>query len=314
MSLYPLLLEPALHTRVWGGRRLQTQLNKTLPTDEPYGESWELHDTAKIVNGEHTGKTIGELLSEYGTDLIGEHSDPAQGFPLLAKFLDAAEWLSIQVHPNNQQALELEGESRGKTEAWVILTADPGSRLVIGVRQGTDRDMIEQAIRDNSLEDLLVYVNVKPGDVLYIAAGTIHAIGGGILLYEIQQSSDITYRFYDWGRMGLDGKPRPLHVEKSLKVSNIATLPHVAHPIGDGEPIVAGEYFTTYRHTLNGNSLNLDTEGQFFHALTCIAGEVEAVTGSMTVPMHTGQTILIPTKLGTYSLHGSGQVLRSQQK
>lgn len=311
MTLYPLLLESTLHVKVWGGRRLETYLHKSLPTGETYGESWELHDTSKITNGEYAGRTLGEVLAECGTDLVGAHNDPSQGFPLLAKFLDAADWLSIQVHPNDEQAGALEGEPRGKTEAWIILEADPASRLVIGVKPGTDHDMIADAIRENRMEDLLVYSNVKPGDVLYIAAGTVHAIGPGILLYEIQQSSDTTYRFYDWGRTGTN---RPLHVEKSLKVSNLETLPHVDHPIGDGVPMVAGEYFTTYRHTLNGDTLELDTGGRLFHALTCIVGAIDIITETMTVPLTTGQTALIPAALGTYSLHGSGQILRSQQK
>src|SRR5262245_4247873 len=136
MTLYPLLMQPALHTKPWGGRRLETVLHKSLPTDEPYGESWELHDTATIANGSLAGRTLGDVLPEYGNDLVGSDNNPSVGFPLLAKFLDAAEWLSIQVHPNDEQASELESEPRGKSEAWYILAADAGAQLIMGVQSG----------------------------------------------------------------------------------------------------------------------------------------------------------------------------------
>lgn len=312
--MYPLLLKPALHTRVWGGRKLATVLSKDLPTDEPYGESWELHDTSVVLNGPHAGRTISDLLRQYGADLIGPFSPPSEGFPLLAKILDAADWLSIQVHPNNDQARELEGEPRGKTEAWVLIAADAGARLVIGVQPGTTRDAMAEAIRENRLEPMLVYQDVKPWDVLYVRAGTIHAIGPGVMIYEIQQSSDTTYRLYDWGRMGLDGKPRPLHVEKGVKVSNIETVPVMSHAEpSNTTPIIAGEFFTTYLYALDGNTLNLDTEGKFFHAFTVAEGRFEFSGGGEIVAAESGQTVLIPAALGAYTLSGRGKVLNSLQ-
>lgn len=318
MNLYPLLLEPTLHVKVWGGRRLQTVMNKALPTDEPYGEAWELHDTAKVVNGNLAGKTLADLLTEYGTALIGEKNDPSEGFPLLAKLLDAEDWLSVQVHPNDEQARELEGDPRGKTEAWIILGAEPESQLVIGVQPNTSREAVGEAIRENRLEDLLVYQNVKAGDVLFIAAGTIHAIGPGIVLYEIQQSSDVTYRLYDWGRMGLDGKPRPLHIEKSLKVSTVESLPKLVSTPDDARAtvnLIRGEYFTTDLHRLNDPSekIGLDTLGQYFHILTCIEGEVQVIYGDMVVVMQKGRTVLIPASLGHCQLSGAGRLLKSMQ-
>ncbi len=318
MTLYPLRLQPALHVKVWGGRRLHTVLGKALPTDEPYGESWELHDTATVADGPLTGRTLGDLLREYGTDLIGTGNDPADGFPLLAKLIDASEWLSVQVHPNDQQARELEGEPRGKTEAWYVLAAEPGARLVIGVQPGTPAAVLARAIHDGRLHNLLVYAEVGVGDVLFTPAGTIHALGPGLLIYEIQQSSDTTYRLYDWGRVGLDGQPRPLHIEKGLAVANLETLPVIrrtgdsALPVVD---IVQCSYFHTLLHQLNprnGARVALDTRGRF-HALTCIEGTATVEAGGVRVELAAGQTALVPACIGAYTLSGTARVLRAFQ-
>lgn len=319
MSLYPLLMSPALHTKVWGGRKLQTVLNKPLPTDEPYGESWELHDTATVANGPLAGKTLGELVRQYGHALIGPHNSPDKGFPLLAKFLDAQDWLSVQVHPNDEQARELEGDPRGKTEAWYVLAADTGARLVKAVKPGTTREQMAQAIREDRLEDLLVYAEVKPGDVLLNNAGTIHALGTGIMIYEIQQSSDVTYRLYDWGRMDLTGKPRALHIEKGVAVSNLEVVPEIKHTGNNRMPlvdIVQCPYFGTLLHQLNprnGQQIILDTKGVQFHILSCIEGQAMIVAGEHQVEMKLGQTVLIPANQGEYTITGSARVLRAFQ-
>src|SRR5690348_17024152 len=161
--LYPLLLDPSLHVKVWGGRKLETVMHKHLPTAEPYGESWEMHDSAKVVNGDLAGRTIGDLVQAYGTDLIGVGNDPKAGMPLLVKILDANDWLSVQVHPNDEQASQLEGEPRGKTEAWYILAADDKAKLVIGVAPDARREDVAEAIRNNTLESMLVYEPVEAG-------------------------------------------------------------------------------------------------------------------------------------------------------
>jgi mannose-6-phosphate isomerase len=239
--------------------------------------------------------------------------------PLLAKLLDATDWLSVQVHPNDRQAQQLDGEPRGKTEAWYVIAAQPGVKLVIGVHPGTTPAEIAQAIRSSSLERLLVYAEVTAGDVLYIPAGTIHALGPGILIYEIQQSSDLTYRLYDWGRLGLDGKPRALHVEKSIAVANTETLPSIRHTGGSTAAeveIVDGEYFRTVLHQLNAandDSVDLNTGKQAFHILTCIEGALTVQHDEMLVSLGIGQTALVPAALGRYTLRGSGKVLRSWQ-
>ncbi len=305
---YPLLLEPTLHVKVWGGRKLGSELGKTLPEDAPYGESWELHDTSTVRNGTYAGKTLADLIKEYGTDFIGEGFDPSEGLPLLVKLLDATQWLSVQVHPDDEQAKELEGDPRGKTEAWIILATEPDAKLVIGMTPGTSQQAMADAIREGTVEDMLEYATVQPGDVLYMPANTVHAIGPGIVLYEVQQSSNVTYRLYDWGRMGLDGKPRELHIEKGVQVSNLETLPDVAHP--DGEMMVDGTFFQTKRHVVDEDSLSFSTDGTF-HSLTCIAGTIQIEHPVETIELSVGQTAMLPALAGDYTVSGTGVVLRS---
>jgi mannose-6-phosphate isomerase len=306
--LYPLLLTPSLHVKVWGGRKLASEMGKPLIEDAPYGEAWELHDSSVVANGALAGKTLRELTDIYRTTLLGEVHDPAEGLPLLIKLLDASDWLSVQVHPNDEQARELEAEPRGKTEAWIILATEPNAELVIGVKSGSSRKAMAQAIVDGTLEEMLVYAKVQPGDVLYMPANTIHAIGPGILLYEVQQSSDVTYRLYDWNRMGLDGKPREMHIEKGVKVSNVDALPTVSHPTG--ELMVDGEYFQTKRHRLNGDTLHLKSAGHF-QAITCIEGLITILHPVENLTLSKGQTGFIAASLGDYTLSGEGVVLRS---
>lgn len=308
VNLYPMLMTPSLHTKVWGGRRLETELGKMLPGDSPYGESWELHDTSTIANGTFAGRKLSDLIAEYGAAIIGTGFDTSEGMPLLVKLLDANDWLSVQVHPNDQQARELEDYPRGKTEAWIILESEADAQLVIGVEPGTDREKMAQAIKDGELEDLLEYENVKPGDVLYLRANTVHAIGPGILLYEVQQSCDITYRLYDWGRVGLDGRPRELHIDKGVQVSNVDFLPDVTHP--EDELLVDGEFFRTWRYALTGDARTIETNGRF-HSITCLDGEITVTGAGSSVAVPRGQTALVPAALPDYTLTGAGTVFVS---
>ncbi|NWF68035.1 MAG: class I mannose-6-phosphate isomerase [Chloroflexi bacterium] len=331
MPLYPLLLEPTLHVRVWGGRRLESQLGKKLPDTQPYGEAWEVHDSATVINGEFAGRTLGDLLQAFKADLIGAHNDPAHGIPLLVKILDAAHWLSVQVHPNDEQAQTYEGQPRGKTEAWVVLDAERENghapQLVLGVKPGTTRTMLAHASRSNTLENLLVYAHVRRGDVLFIPAGNVHALGPGLLIYEVQQSSDTTYRLYDWGRLGLDGQPRTLHIDKAAQVANVETLPLVEHyaDVDKTTEIVRSPYFTTALLYLEAGQplqffMHRDAPARHFHALTCIEGTfaVQALSlaadGPITdsrrflgprtpaVTVAYGQTVLIPACFDAYRL------------
>ena len=311
-DLYPLKLKPSLHVKVWGGRRLAAKMGKSLPTDAPYGEAWEMHDSSIVVNGALQGMTLGDLLADYGSALIGGAGDPSDGFPLLAKIIDAQDWLSVQVHPDDIQARQLEGEPRGKTEAWVVLAADEGAQLIIGLRPGASRKEVAAAIRGGRLESCLVYADVRADDVLYLPANTVHALGPGLLIYEIQQSSDITYRLYDWGRMGLDGKPRELHIEKGLQVSNLASTPAISR--ASAGLIVDGDYFRVWRHHLNAESLEIATAGGF-QSLTCIAGSLRIeAAGHEAVILDKGQTALIPACIADFAIAGRGVALRSCEK
>lgn len=312
IALHPLKLEPSLHIKVWAGSRLQTHLNKPQPSNAPYGESWELHDTSIVSDGPLAGKSLRELTTACGAALIGNGNDPQDGFPLLAKFIDADQWLSVQVHPNDEQALELEREPRGKTEAWIVAHADEGARLVIGVQPGASRRDIAAAISENRLENYLRYATVRAGDVLIIPANTVHALGPGLLVYEIQQSSDTTYRLYDWGRVGLDGRPRQLHIDKGLQVANLDYAPDIRRPSKD--LIVDGEYFITWRHALANDELNLETGG-VFQALTCLEGQIRAAAADHEpITLAKGETGLIPACFEEFTLSGVGTVLRSCQR
>ncbi|MCU0466245.1 MAG: class I mannose-6-phosphate isomerase [Anaerolineae bacterium] len=314
-DLYPLLMQPTLHTRVWGGHTLETRYGKRLPTHEPYGESWELHDTSTVANGALSGHTVGALTQEYGAALIGPDADPSQGFPLLIKLLDCHDWLSVQVHPDDALALELEGEPRGKTEAWVLLDAAPGAKIVVGVKGGTDTDGLAAAIRENRLEPLLTYREVSAGEVVFMAAGTVHALGPGVMVYEVQQSSDQTYRMYDWGRVGLDGQPRQLHIEKSLRAARLGVTPPVSH-LGKAAPggkVLDSDYFITTRHAPSGTPEPLDTGGRRFHAITCTDGTLRVGWPGGEVAFSAGETVLVPASVGAYTLEGTGEALRSFQ-
>ena len=215
--IYPLLFKPNLHTIVWGGHRLQTY--KGLPaTDDPIGESWEVSAVESspciIANGPLEGKSLVDVVEEYGAELLGRSVDERYKgkFPLLVKFIDAERDLSIQVHPDDEMAQRVHGKF-GKTEMWYVIDAKPGAYLYAGFKDSISRYEYEKRIEDGSICDVLAKHEVHAGDVFYIPAGRVHAICGGILLAEVQQSSDVTYRMYDYGRLGLDGKPRELHTK-----------------------------------------------------------------------------------------------------
>ncbi|MFH1873828.1 MAG: type I phosphomannose isomerase catalytic subunit [Pseudomonadota bacterium] len=212
--------QPVLKSLPWGGRKLASLLNKTLPDDAPYGESWEIVDlpsVQSIVNkGPWQGASLASIVKEQPQALMG-NSKLSQGrFPLLFKFIDANDTLSVQVHPDEAACKKLGGGARPKTEAWFILHAEPGAKLYLGLQPGVAPQAFEAALQTGKVEELLKTVEVKPGDFYFIPAGLVHAIGKGIVLAEIQQVSDTTYRVFDWNRVGLDGKPRQLHIKQAL--------------------------------------------------------------------------------------------------
>lgn len=218
--VYPLRFRPIVMRFIWGGRRLGTLLGKELGPGSDYAESWEIcdhgADQSIVVSGPLTGKTLNQLVAERGPELLGRHH-PQDRFPLLLKFLDAAKTLSVQVHPNDELAAHLEPPDMGKTEAWVVLAAEPGSTIYAGLKPGVDQKALQEAIRHGTCEACLHRFQPQPGSCVFLPAGTIHALGEGLLVAEIQQSSDTTYRLFDWNRVGPDGKPRPLHIEQGLE-------------------------------------------------------------------------------------------------
>ena len=224
--LYPFKFKPIYKEKIWGGNNLKKYLNKDIDTEKKTGESWEvsdhLNDTSVIKNGILKDRTLNEVLKEYKHDLVGLKADQKylERFPLLIKFIDANDKLSVQVHPNDEYAKKNENGEFGKTEMWYIVHAEKGSKLILGLRQGTTKKEFKESLETEKIEECLNYISVKTGDVVFIPAGRVHAITPGLVINEIQQNSDVTYRVYDWGRVGFDGKPRDLHIEKSLEVIN----------------------------------------------------------------------------------------------
>lgn len=217
-SLYPFTFQPVFMQRVWGGRNIERLYGKALPPDVPIGESWEVSDrpdaNSVISNGPLAGKTLRWLMENHPGELLGAERSGTKVFPLLVKILDAQEKLSLQVHPPAAKAKELGGEP--KTEMWFIADATPTADLFVGLKRGVTRGDFERKVRDGSVAECFHHVPVKAGDTMFLPSGRVHAIGAGNVIFEIQQNSDTTYRVFDWNRVGLDGKPRDLHVEQSL--------------------------------------------------------------------------------------------------
>lgn len=315
MSIYsPLRLEPSLHSRVWGGRTLEVRLGKTLPTAEPYGESWEIFWKNTLKTGGWAGKTLGEAIAADPLGMVGR-ADAGPEYPLLVKFLDSHDWLSVQVHPDDNWAQKLEGEPRGKTECWYVIAAEPGAQIAYGISEPLDAEGFRLAVQQGRAKSVMQYVNVAPGDFIFVPAGTMHALGTGLLIYELQQTSDTTYRVYDWDRMGLDGSPRPLHLEKALAVTQYrvnpqAKVPYEVIPGQVRTRLIEGQYFGLEKITLEGDSVTLDTETRRAHLLSCIQGEMR-IEGAAFTPesLRLGDSIFIPAGVGQYSLHGSGETL-----
>ncbi|MGB9602283.1 MAG: type I phosphomannose isomerase catalytic subunit [Limisphaerales bacterium] len=222
-KLYPLTFIPIFKERVWGGRRLETLYSKPLPPNTRVGESWEISDRPGdeniIANGEFSGKSIRWLMENFEKDLLGDAKPTQNGrFPLLIKILDACEDLSLQVHPPADIAAQLGGEP--KTEMWYVTHSEPGSVIYAGLKDGVSKDDFEKKLKEGTLQECLTRFEVKEGDAIFIPSGRVHGLGKGIVIFEIQQNSDTTYRVYDWNRVGLDGRPRQLHIEEAFKSIN----------------------------------------------------------------------------------------------
>ena len=315
--MYPLKFKPILKTVVWGGEKI-APYKEIETTQQHIGESWELSgvkgNESIVADGPLEGKTIAELVREYKGDLVGKHvyENTGDEFPLLIKFIDALSDLSIQVHPNDELAAKRHNGSKGKTEMWYVVDAEPGAHLLAGLTKQITPDEYAARVADGTITDVLARHDVHPGDVFFLPAGRIHAICGGCFIAEIQQTSDITYRIYDYGRMGLDGKPRQLHTELAKEAIDYKVYPdyrtaYTSVPDAENE-LISCKYFTTSLYELS-QAVSKDLSGvDSFLVVMCLSGQgtltdAEPVfdeqghrgpTKGHVIDLHQGETVLIP--------------------
>ncbi len=316
---YPLKFQPDFKERVWGGRALE-QFGFSIP-EGAIGEAWTIADHANgrstVANGPLAGKGLDDIRAELGTAWFGSKGSAAKNgrFPLLIKLLDCQDDLSVQVHPNDSYERLTEGEL-GKTEMWYILDAAPGATIIYGLQQGVDRDAFAKAIAEDRIMDVLEVVPVKTGDSFYIPAGTVHALRAGVLVAEIQQNSDTTYRVYDYNRPGLDGKPRELHIEDSLNVSTYgdsgaSRMETTLDSSHTWLKLAESPYFLTEKGQVDGRwQLHASPESFVIHIICEGSGSITWEDGTLEVKR--GDSLLIPAQLGEYWLEGNMTVLRSQ--
>jgi len=286
----PIVFSPIYMTRVWGGRSLEESYERKLPDPQPYGESWELTDRpdeqSVVKSGPYTGKTLHDLWKDHREEVFGANLT-GDRFPLLIKILDARDDLSIQVHPPTDLAPSLGGEP--KTEMWYIADCEPDAKLYIGFKEGVTREEFEQAIADGTVEEKVHAVTPNPGDSIFIPSGRLHAIGAGFLIFEIQQNSDTTYRVFDWNRVGLDGNPRDLHVEQSMKSIDFEDFePAMDTPV-DGT-LATCEFFQVDRVELEAGE-SIQSPDARFSILSVISGEIRSQSGES---FKKGDFLLLP--------------------
>ncbi len=329
LHLHPIRLEASLHETIWGGQRLESNGWKTFPShDSAIGEAWETEINTVAQNEPYKGKTLGVLVEELGGTLLGEQAISIFGmrFPLLAKFIDAKDRLSVQVHPSDDYAAQYENGKPGKTEFWYILAAEPGATIVHGFKAPSSPAQVQHAIENVSLEGLLHEERVQAGDVIFVPAGTVHAIGSGVMLFELQQYSDITYRMYDYGRLNANGTPRELHIERSLDVAHYTVSPTVkVQPVSlaskasyDDHCLVACQYFVareiTLKPDIDSTGYMKGRTGGSCIILSSLSAEIQVRYGDKLTcnePLSRGQTIVLPAELGEYCLEGTGTLVLS---
>lgn len=295
-----LQLVPEYRDYLWGGKRLRPGYN-------PVAEAWTVYDQDKVASGPQAGSALSHLAALHGVGLLGTWAiqRSMSRFPLLIKLLDCAQWLSLQVHPSDELAIQLEGPGfSGKTEAWVILDALPGAQIIAGLHPNVTQQEMQAAIRAGTIQELVQYHWVKEGDTVFMPAGTLHALGPGLLVYEVQQSSDLTYRVYDWDRP--QTKERILHLEKALVATNLACKPTTDAPpaIADGgqATLCSSPYFLLDKLSASARSIQQDTAGQSFHALTMIEGSARIIAGDEELLLEQFHSALIPAATGKYQI------------
>ena len=277
----PITFTPLYKERVWGGRELERVYGRCLPdSNKTYGESWEIvdrdHDQSIVDHGSFIGASLHELWTQHREEIFGDGFDHHPRFPILIKILDARDDLSIQVHPSVHLAARLGGEP--KTEMWFIADANPGAKLYVGLKSGVTRADFEQAIANGTVANCVHAITPQPGDSILIASGRLHAIGAGFLINEIQQNSDTTYRVFDWNRLGLDGKPRELHVAESLASIDFNDFePTMDQPNGD--TLASCEYFKTDRKIVRQGQTITNPRDDRFSIVSVVSGQLQSAAG-----------------------------------
>ena len=314
MKLYPMKLTAPCKDYIWGGNRLRKEYGKISDADK-IAESWELscHKDGEsvIANGEFAGITLTAFIEKVGREVLGENCRRFEYFPILIKLIDAKDNLSVQVHPNNEYAQRVEGEY-GKTEMWYIVDCDPGAELLYGFKHDITKEEFERRIKDNTLLEVTNSVEVHKGDVFFIESGTLHAIGKGILIAEIQQNSNTTYRIYDYGRVGADGKPRQLHIDKAVEVTKLTPPKYPYKPMGDEEVkdgyteqlLSKCEYFRVKKLSVSEKA-TLEAGSDSFNSMLVLDGEGEL--GG--IKLKKGDSCFIPSGYGKYEFVGKAEII-----
>lgn len=317
VTIEPIFLEPTFHERIWGGNKLNTLFGYHIP-NEKIGEAWVIsahkNGPSIVRNGDLAGKTLLEVWQSHPSLFGREKAE--EDFPLLVKILDANDNLSVQVHPDDAYAQKVENEPYGKTECWYVLSCEEDSEIIFGHHAET-KESFQQMVNENKWDDLLTRVKVKPGDFFYVPSGTIHAIGKGIVILEIQQSSDITYRVYDYDRVDAEGQKRDLHIDEAIEVT---TFPHqvtnhqqTQEIFGDltSTQLIEEQYFTVYHWKLNGQTktpLQKD-----YLLVSVIDGNGELVVNGRTYEIEKGSNFILPTTIDAYEISGDIELIVSHE-
>lgn len=307
--MYPLKMVPVYKDYIWGGDNLNKKYGKKSPY-EITAESWEVashkNGESTVENGEYKGMTINQLMDKLKEKLLGDKFSDCEKFPLLIKFIDAKDNLSVQVHPDDIYASKNENGEMGKTEMWYVMHAEDGAGLIYGFKNELSKEEFKNAIEDNSLLSYTNFVECKKGDCFFISAGTLHAIGKGLIIAEIQQNSDTTYRVYDYDRRDANGNPRPLHIEKAIDVTSLKLSTDCDNKTPDNGVIAKCDYFTTEKITVDKEK-TYEVDKSRFETLVVCEGEVTIND----VSFKSGESALIPAYIGQITIKGNGVLLRS---
>ncbi|NLV92538.1 MAG: class I mannose-6-phosphate isomerase [Firmicutes bacterium] len=324
--MYPLLFEPIYKEKIWGGDALEALFDRKLPSRR-VGESWEIaahsHGQSVVSNGPLAGTKLADLIQNRRREIMGDTplGDDGQ-FPLLVKLLDCNDWLSVQVHPDDDYARQYAQGELGKTETWIVLATQPGAKIVYGTKPGTTREQFAEAIAKGTVEELLQLVEVQVGEVYSVPAGTLHALGRGVVVAEIQQNSDTVYRVYDWNRLGDDGQPRELHVKQALEVIDFQQVVPAPEERVKGDSALIETTSQYQRSLLDANDKyvieGIELKGQWrvepenrMEIFVLIDGQCTMSGGGEEVKLRSGTSVLVPAAVKDLTIEGAGLWLRT---